>query len=128
MHDGVDSLVLGSSSPLEDRPLEHAGCAGSSAHSKLIHTAGEVPEFPACSDVEDIEDHGGLFPGVAGVLAAVCDEVLLIWAEVHQTNLKHTQPFQKESGMTGSLRLDLYTVEEDLCYACVGQELRYLSH
>ena len=85
--DAASSLVMRASSPLEDRPLEHASGTSSSAHSKLIHTAGEVSELPACPDVKDIEDHGGLLSWVAGVLAAVGDEVLLIGAEVYQANL-----------------------------------------
>ena len=75
------------SSPLEDWPLEHASGAGSGAHSKLIDTASEVSELPASPDVKDIENHSGLFARVAGVLAAVGDEILLIGAEVHQANL-----------------------------------------
>ena len=75
-------------SPLEYRPLEHASRASSSADSKLIHTASEVPELPACPDVKDIEYNSGLLPGVAGVLAAVCDDVFLIGAEVNQSDLK----------------------------------------
>ena len=85
--DVASSLVMRASSPLEDRPLEHASSARSSAHSKLIHTAGEVSELPASPDVKDVEDHSGLLAWVAGVLAAVGDEVLLIGAEVHQANL-----------------------------------------
>ena len=79
----VNSLVIRASSPLEDRPLQHACSAGSGTNSKLIHTASEVSQLPASSDVKDIEHHSGLLPRVAGVLAAVGDQVLLIGAEVY---------------------------------------------
>ena len=75
-------------SPFEDWPLEHASCAGSSADSEFIHAAGEVPELSAGSDVKDVEDDSRLLPWVAGILTAVCDQVLLIGAEVYQANLQ----------------------------------------
>ena len=75
-------LVMWATSPLEDRPLQHPGCAGSCSHSKLIYTASEIPQLLAGPDVKDIEDDSGLVPGVAGVLTAVGDEVLLVRAEV----------------------------------------------
>lgn len=101
-------LVMRASSPLEDRPLEHASSASSSAHSKLIYTAGEVSQLSACPDVKDVEDDRGLLSGVAGVLAAVCDEVLLIGAEVHQANLstegKRAMHYTHNSDLLESLR------------------------
>ena len=102
-------LVMRSSSPLEDRPLEHASSASSSAYSKLIYTASEVSQLSACPDVKDIEDDRGLLSGVAGVLAAVRDEVLLVGAEVHQANLstegKRAIHYAHNSDLLESLRL-----------------------
>ena len=42
-----------------------------------------------CLQVKYVEDNSGLLAGVAGVLAAVADEVALIGAEVHQAHLQH---------------------------------------
>ena len=86
----VNSLVMRASSPFEDRPLQHACGASSSTNRKLIHTASEISELPAGSDVKDVEHHSGLLPRVARVLAAVGDEVLLIGAEVDQADLEGT--------------------------------------
>ena len=76
-------LVMWATSPLEDRPLQHPSCTGSCSHSKLIYTASEVPQLLAGPDVKNIEDDSGLVPGVAGVLTAVGDKVLLVGAEVN---------------------------------------------
>lgn len=87
--------------PLEDRPLKHASRASSSTNSKLIHAPSEISQLPACSDVKDIEHNSGFFPWVAGVLAAVGDEVFLIRAEVHKANLEAASKYEVTATQSG---------------------------
>lgn len=96
-------LVMRPSCPLEDRPLEHPSGASRCSHSKLIHTASEVPQLPASPDVKYIEHHSGLVPGVAGVLAAVGDHVLFIGAEVNQSHLQHHMTVANMASAEGAL-------------------------
>lgn len=119
---GGPSLVMWPSSPLEDWPLQHASDTSSSAHSKFIHAACEVSEFPASPDVKDVEDHCGLLPRVAGVLAAVGDDVLLIWAEVHQSDLPPCNFLSPKVNVEQS-----ETKKPDLA-ATVEHQLQQLSH
>lgn len=99
LHDaGSCLLVARSARPLKDRPLEHAGGSGSSPHSKLIHAAGEVPQLLAGSDVKNVEHHCSLFPGVAGVLAAVGDDVLFMRTVIYQADLVVAEPLDAAKG------------------------------
>ncbi len=56
---------------------------GLKSTSRTYEAAELLVEIAACSSVKDIEDDSGLVPGVAGVLTAVGDQVLLIGAEVN---------------------------------------------